>query len=147
MPVQYILFPVDLSEVSRVLVPWVKEMAVKHQARVLVLFVARAFEHYAGMGVPLPYINNFEEEVAKQGEMRLREFMEINFRDPLVSSKVVTGYPSEEILKMARSERPDMIIMGTHGRRGLEKIIFGSVAEEVVKKSPVPVLLIPPTQS
>jgi nucleotide-binding universal stress UspA family protein len=54
------------------------------------------------------------------------------------------GDAAEEILKYVRSEGIDLIIMGTHGRKGLEKIVFGSVAERVVQKSPVPVLTINP---
>ena len=50
----------------------------------------------------------------------------------------------KEILKTIESETIDLVIMGTHGRKGLEHVFFGSVAENVVKKSPVPVLTINP---
>ena len=52
--------------------------------------------------------------------------------------------PAKEILKVVESEDIDLLIMGTHGRKGLEHVFFGSVAENVVKKSPVPVLTINP---
>lgn len=57
---------------------------------------------------------------------------------------IVTGHPVVEILKVVESEDINLIIMGTHGRSGMEHVIFGSVAENVVKKSPVPVLTINP---
>ncbi len=57
---------------------------------------------------------------------------------------IVTGHPVAEILKVIESEDIDLIIMGTHGRSKMEHVIFGSVAENVVKKSPVPVLTINP---
>jgi nucleotide-binding universal stress UspA family protein len=63
---------------------------------------------------------------------------------PNFQRRIVSGDPAQEILKMIVSEAIDLVIMGTHGRKGLEHIIFGSVAENVVKKSPVPVLTINP---
>jgi nucleotide-binding universal stress UspA family protein len=54
------------------------------------------------------------------------------------------GDAAEEVLNYVRSEGIDLVIMGTHGRKGLEKVVFGSVAERVVQKSPVPVLTINP---
>ena len=58
--------------------------------------------------------------------------------------KIVSGDPAAEIIKSVESEDVDMVIMGTHGRKGLEHTIFGSVAENVVRKSPVPVMTVNP---
>jgi nucleotide-binding universal stress UspA family protein len=63
---------------------------------------------------------------------------------PNFQKRVVSGDAVDEILKVIESEGIDLLIMGTHGRKGLEHVIFGSVAENVVKKSPVPVLTINP---
>ncbi|MDF1536376.1 MAG: universal stress protein [bacterium] len=52
------------------------------------------------------------------------------------------GKPHEEILKAAEDLGVDMIIIGSHGRHGIERAIFGSVAERVVKNAPIPVLVI-----
>jgi nucleotide-binding universal stress UspA family protein len=54
------------------------------------------------------------------------------------------GDAAQEVLNYIQSEGIDLVIMGTHGRKGLEHIIFGSVAERVVKHSPVPVLTVNP---
>jgi nucleotide-binding universal stress UspA family protein len=54
------------------------------------------------------------------------------------------GDPTAQILKLIQAEDIDLVIMGTHGRKGMEETIFGSVAENVVKKAPVPVLTINP---
>ncbi len=59
-------------------------------------------------------------------------------------AEVVSGDPAEEIMRYAETEGVDLIVMGTHGRKGLERIIFGSVAEQVVKNAPVPVLVVNP---
>ncbi len=63
---------------------------------------------------------------------------------PDFQRRIVSGDPAQEILKAIESEAIDLVIMGTHGRKGLEHVIFGSVAENVVKKSPVPVLTVNP---
>jgi nucleotide-binding universal stress UspA family protein len=57
---------------------------------------------------------------------------------------VVLGDTAEEILKHVQSEGMDLIIMGSHGRKGLDKVIFGSVDEKVVKTAPVPVMVVNP---
>ena len=57
---------------------------------------------------------------------------------------IILGDAAEEVLNYVQSEGIDLVIMGTHGRKGLEHIIFGSVAERVVKQSPVPVLTVNP---
>jgi nucleotide-binding universal stress UspA family protein len=89
-------------------------------------------------------VRNFEAEIVKGAERKLDEFVNDHFRGVSPKAQVILGDAAEEILKYVRSEGIDLIIMGTHGRKGLEKIVFGSVAERVVQKSPVPVLTINP---
>jgi hypothetical protein len=57
---------------------------------------------------------------------------------------IVSGAPAQEILKAIEVHAIDLVIMGTHGYKGLQHTIFGSVAENVVKKSPIPVLVVNP---
>ena len=63
---------------------------------------------------------------------------------PNFQRKTIPGDPAFEILKTIESEGIDLVIMGTHGRKGLEHAIFGSVAEHVLQESPVPMLVINP---
>ena len=139
-----ILFPVDLSEVSPKIAPYVIEMAVKFDAEIHLLFVARILQHFTSIYVPHPSVNKFETEVIEGAEKKLQEFMEEYFKDVPCKAKVMLGDPAEETLNYVRSEGIDLVIMGTHGRKGLEHILFGSVAERVVKQSPVPVLTVNP---
>ncbi|MGD8370191.1 MAG: universal stress protein [Syntrophobacterales bacterium] len=139
-----ILFPVDLSEVSPKIAPYVKEVASKFGAEVHLLFVARILQHFTSIYVPHPSVGNFEAEIVKGAEKKLQEFVEDHFRGFSPKAQVVLGDAAEEILNYAQSEGIDLVIMGTHGRKGLEKIVFGSVAERVVQKSPVPVLTVNP---
>ena len=140
-----ILFPVDLSESSPKLVPYVTTMAEKFGAEIHLLFVARVFEYFSGIYVPHPSISKFEDEIVEGAKKRLKEFTEEYFSDfPETKAEVVPGDISEEILKYTGSKGIDLLILGTHGRKGLEKVVFGSVAERVAKASPVPVLLVNP---
>lgn len=140
-----ILFPVDLSETSQKIVPYVLIMAERFQAEIHLLFVARVFEYFTSIYVPHPSVDKFEAEITEGATRRLKEFKEEFFsavKD--VKTTVVSGYCSEEIIKYAQKEKIDLIIIGTHGRRGIDKVVFGSVAERVLQNSPVPVLLVNP---
>lgn len=58
------------------------------------------------------------------------------------STRVLRGYPAEEIINLAGEENVEMIVVGSLGKTGLEHLLLGSVSEEVVKKSPCPVLVV-----
>jgi nucleotide-binding universal stress UspA family protein len=139
-----ILFPVDLSEVSPIIAPYVGEMAARFDAEIHLLFVARILQHFTSIYVPHPSVSKFEAEIVEGAERKLQEFLQETFPEGSCKAQVVLGDAAEEILNYAKTEGIDLIIMGTHGRKGIERIIFGSVAERVVKKSPIPVLTVNP---
>ena len=144
MEVKKILFPLDLSEASPKIVPWVRSVVEKYDAELHVLFVARIFEQYLGMGVPVTYVKDMEKSLFEQSEKLLADFIENHLKGLRCLAKVLPGYPSETILDYAFDSKIDLIVLGTHGRKGLDRIIFGSVAEYVVKHSRVPVLTVNP---
>lgn len=140
-----ILFPVDLSEVSSKLAPEAIGFAQKFNAEVHLLLVAGSFEKFKTFYVPHPSLKTFGDEVLQGGQRKLKEFAEEFFSEyPKLKTVVVQGDPAEEIIKYISSEKIDLVIMGTHGRKGLDRILFGSVADRVVKNSPTPVLTINP---
>jgi len=59
-----------------------------------------------------------------------------------VERRLLAGDPADVIIRLAKSEDVDMIVMGTHGRRGLTRLLMGSVAEAVVRAAPCPVLTV-----
>ena len=75
----------------------------------------------------------------------MTDFVTEHFPEVQVKAEVVVGYAAEEILSLAENEDADLIVMGTHGRKGIDRILFGSVAEKVVKNSSRPVLTIRPS--
>ena len=143
--IKRILFPIDFSDVSPVIVPWVLTMAEKFTSEIHLLFVARGLEYYASVYVSYVSIEDFEQQIVKGSETTMEEFISKHFAGHgNCKGKVVVGDPAEEILNYAENEDIDMVIIPTHGRKGIEKIFFGSVARRVIKMSPVPVLSINP---
>ena len=140
-----ILFPVDLSEVSAEIIPHVTTMAKTFQADLHVLFVARIFKYYDTIYVPPVSIVEFEEKVVAGGKRRLDEFVAEHLKDCCVSVvKVIPGDPAEEIVRYVDVEGIDLVVMSTHGRKGLDRVLFGSVANHVVTTSSVPVMTVNP---
>lgn len=140
-----ILFPVDFSESSAKIVPYVQTVAKKFDSEIHILFVARILDYFTGIYVPAPSITTMEKDIIDGAEKRLYEFMDEYFRAfANTKTAVVAGDASEEIIKYIEDRHIDLVIMGTHGRKGLDKVIFGSVAERVVKTAPVPVMVVNP---
>ena len=142
-----ILFPVDLSESSAKIVPYVQSVAKKFDAKIHILFVARVFDYFTGIYVPVPSITTMGKDIIDGAEKRLYEFLDEHFSAfPNTKTAVVAGDASEEIIKYIEEQHIDLVIMGTHGRKGMDKIIFGSVADRIVKTAPVPVMVVNPYQ-
>ena len=59
-----------------------------------------------------------------------------------IERSVLTGVPHEEIMNFAKKNKIDLIIMGTHGRTGIDRMLFGSTAAQVVRYAPCPVLTV-----
>ena len=77
----------------------------------------------------------------------MESFCDKNWRDlPNCESKVVSENPGEEIVKSADEQGMDLIIMGTHGSKGIDRIIIRSVADHVVKSASIPVLTVNPSK-
>ncbi|MGL1863003.1 MAG: universal stress protein [Pseudodesulfovibrio sp.] len=144
--IKKILCAVDFSDYSAEVADYASMMAGCAGAQVVVLYVAPSLSQYVGFHVPPSSIESFVGEIVTGAEDTMNEFIKANFKDLNVTGKVVTGYPAEEVLAIAEAEGADMIVMGTHGRKGIDRILFGSVAEKIVKSSKVPVLTVRPKQ-
>lgn len=87
--------------------------------------------------------NNSREDLTNAAEKFLDFFREKYSGGTEVETFIAEGDFADEILKKAAEKKSDIIVLGTHGRKGIEKILMGSVAEKVLHKSVVPVFIIP----
>jgi nucleotide-binding universal stress UspA family protein len=138
---KHILVPTDFGEPASRALDLAIALASKFESK-LTLFHASWMPPTAdvayGKGLPWPtdaYVQEAEKELAKVASRTREQF-------PQIESSVVKGEPWEEILRAAKERGADLIVMGTHGRRGLSRVFLGSVAEKVVRLSPIPVLTI-----
>ena len=139
-----ILVPLDGSEVAEAILPFAEQIAGPLDAEVVLLRVIEPpspIELVASGGVVAPdtftlrdleakaYLSEIQRRLSKKGiRVRLRV--------------ALGGPPAEEVLAAAQATSADLIAMATRGRSGLGRALFGSVAESVLRASPVPVLLI-----
>jgi len=142
-----ILFPVDFSEVSPKIVPYVIAMADKFDAEVHLVFVVRKLENCRSIFVSPISVENFETEIVLGAETKMEEFVQGFFKSILKpKTKILIGDIAEEIIKYIKAEGIDLVIIGTHGRKGMDRIILGNIADRVIRSSPVPVLSVNPYQ-
>ena len=143
--IKKILFPIDLTENASKLLPYVFSLSEKYKSRIYLLHVVQDLNKWGKLYVPHPSMDTFQKEAIEAAKNALQTLCEEQLqRCPDFKTIVVSGDAAQEILKVIASERIDLVIMGTHGRKGLEHVIFGSVAETVVKNAPAPVLSINP---
>lgn len=143
--IKKILCAVDLSEHSKAVADYATLLAKGLGASVLVVYTAPSLSQYVGFHVPPNTIENFVGEIVTGAEKSMEAFVAENFPGVDAKGQVLIGYAAEEILNRAHEEKVDIIVMGTHGRKGIDRILFGSVAEKVVKNADMPVLTIRPT--
>ncbi len=142
--IKKILCAVDLSDHSKTLAEYTITLAKLSGAAVIVVYAAPSLSQYVGFHVPPNTIENFVGEIVSGAEKSMDTFVAENFPGINASGHVLIGYAAEEIVTKAESENVDLIIMGTHGRKGLDRLLFGSVAENVIKNAQQPVLTIRP---
>ena len=142
--IKHIMCAVDFSEMSAKVAAYTQLLAKSLNASVKVVYVAPSLSQYVGFHVPPTSIENFVGEIVSGAEKTMDSFIQENFSEIDVTGKVISGYAAEEILGFAKEEGIDLIIMGTHGRKGIDRVLFGSVAEKIVKSASIPVMTIRP---
>ena len=145
LTIKNILFPIDLTENSIKIFPYVLSMADKYDSKIYLMHVAQDLLEWGGFYVPHVSLEESQKEVMLTAENLMDEICNEELQGhPDARKIIVSGDPALEILKVIESENIDLVIMGTHGRKGLDHVIFGSVAGNVVKKSPAPTLTVNP---
>lgn len=140
-----VLFPIDFAENFETLLPWVSTIVNTFDATLYVLFVAQDLTDFSSFHVPHGNLEQFQKEVMSAAQKKMSDTAKEVFKEfKKLEPRVAQGSPADKILEVAQKEGVDMIIMGTHGRKGLERAIFGSVCDKVVRNARCPVLTINP---
>lgn len=143
--VEKILFPIDFAEKFETLLPWVSTLVNTFDATLYVLFVAQDLRDFSSFHVPHGNLQQFQAEALQAAQQKMSVTAKEAFKAfKKVEARVAQGAAADKIIETAQKEGVDLIIMGTHGRKGLERAIFGSVCDKVVRSSPCPVLTINP---
>jgi len=137
----HILLPTDGSDATRPAVEQAGELAAVHDATVHVLAVADSRNRFESPSSGIAPEVWEESERERAGEAVDAAVAALPADVP-VERAVVEGVPRTAILDYVDAEPIDVVVMGTHGRTGLDHYLIGSVAEKVVRASPVPVLTV-----
>jgi len=147
MEIKKILFATDFSEVSSEALQFANDMARRYNAKLYMLHVIYDVVRVGGWFVPHASMDEMYKDIVKGAKKEIDRFglEELRgYKD--VERSVIRGVPYEEIIKFANKEKVDLIIMGTHGRKGVGRVLFGSTAAQVVRNAQCPVIAIRPTK-
>jgi nucleotide-binding universal stress UspA family protein len=144
--IKKILYPTDFSEPSKVALEYAAELAKQFGAELEILHVMFDETQVVSFYLPQVTMQSLSTDIETGSSKQLDEFIKnqtvlqgINY-----TTKLIKGTPFIEINKYAKETGADMIVIGTHGRTGLDHVLFGSTAEKVVRKAPCPVFTVRP---
>lgn len=134
-----VLVATDFGEPAHEAVELARAMAERFGAGLTLLHVCPvpAIAYGDTIEWPIPKLQEAAQKALGGAVLRIRH------TGGNVEPVLETGIPWERILAVAESRHADLIVVGTHGRRGISRLVLGSVAEKVVRLSPVPVITVP----
>jgi nucleotide-binding universal stress UspA family protein len=146
MPFREILVPIDFSDSAQNALRLAVRMAREGKARVTVMHVGIVPHFYAtelGMAGPAgPLFSQMSDEVNREQRRRLDELCDRELPEDIIQVRLIReGFAPEEINAQVADGGHDLVVMGTHGRTGIQRALLGSVTERVVRECPVPVLV------
>ena len=139
-----ILLPTDFSDGALHALQYGTSFALEYEAELVLLHVVETVAApYASDLFPVPMAEVFEE-MTGYARTELDKLAAAAREKGIkqVRTLVAQGKPSHEIMRVAREEAIDLIVLGTHGKGVLDQALFGSTTERVVRKSPCPVLTV-----
>lgn len=139
--INHIVVPVDLEEHTGKLLEYAAYIADKLSARLSVIHVVEPFPTTGDMELGLTTIQEYTENRIEHAKKSLKK-LTAPYADS--SATILNGIVVDEIINFAKNKESDMIIIGTHGSKGIEKLLLGSVAERVVKNAHCPTLFMNP---
>lgn len=147
---QRILVPLDGSKVGEAALPYIEDLVSKIKPEVKVevtlLQVVSSLTHYVVAGeasVPVPYTDSELEGLKKRALDYLQKIgVALQGKGAVVKTRVSVGRAADEIIRAAEETNADLIAMSTHGRSGISRWAFGSVAGKVLQAGVVPILTV-----
>jgi len=137
--IKKIMFPTDLSDVSEKVCSYAVLLAEKYGAKIDIIYVVQEPSNL----IDLLSFDAMEEECAKEADDKLNIFCNKHLKGKAdYKIHIRKGIPFKEIKKAAEELGSDIIVMGTHGRTGLDHALLGSTAERLVRMLPIPVLTV-----
>ncbi len=150
MQIRSILLPTDFSECANYALAHAASLARKFGASIVCVHVIEPMVPtvgYSGMTEPLP-IADITDQLEDSAERELPKIAECEECKGLeVEELIVHGEAAAEIVRVAKDRNVDLIVISSHGRTGLGRILFGSTAEAVVRHASCPVLVVKPSQA
>jgi nucleotide-binding universal stress UspA family protein len=150
MQIRTILLPTDFSECGNYALSYAASLARKFDASIICVHVIEPMVPtvgYSGMTEPLP-IADITDQLEDSAE---RELPKIAQREECtgleIEELIVHGEAAAEIVRVAKDRNVDLIVISSHGRTGLGRILFGSTAEAIVRHASCPVLVVKPSQA
>lgn len=140
-----ILVPIDFSETSLHALRLAVKVARESKATLSLVHIGAVV--WAGsvgpdLGGPTPILAQWNDEIAREHEAALRRVAREEVPPEITVHCIVKeGVPTSAILEAIADSGADLVVMGTHGRRGLDRLFLGSVAESVLREATIPVLV------
>jgi len=140
-----ILVPVDLRVEASLVLEYARLLADQFGAKLHLITVVPMPVAIEGAEVDISWYGGHEEELLAEGRKAMDEFVAQKMAGvENVTGTVAIGDVADEILDYAKNNGCDLVVIGTHGRKGVARIFFGSVAESVVRRAHCPVFTLHP---
>ena len=142
--VRRVLCPIDFSEFSKRAYRYALSIACHYRAKLVLQHVVEIWGYpYADFTASPILLNESYERLREEVEPQLQELVNTGPHNGVETELIVQlGMASDSILDLAQDQKADLIIMGTHGRRGFDRLMLGSVTEAVMRKASCPVLTV-----
>jgi nucleotide-binding universal stress UspA family protein len=151
LEIKLILCPIDFSQFSIRAYRYALSVAEHYRARLVAQHIVEIWRYpYADYGASAGDYAEFCRALREGGKEQLQEFVKNHTHDEIQPELVVhQGTAPDCVLSFAQAQKADLIVMGTHGRRGYDRLVLGSVTNRVMRRAPCPVLAIckPPHDS
>src|ERR1700688_1546176 len=144
MEIKLILCPIDFSEFSARAYDHALSLAKHYQAKLVAQHIVELWRHpSADFAASARLYEEYSQALRERGKKQLQEFVENHTHDEIQPELVVQiGVAADSILSFAQLQKADVIVMGTHGRRGLDRLMLGSVTDRVMRTAPCPLLAV-----